>query len=425
MTPGTVAERAQQIADVRARGAGDREAIRSAMVCVREIAAWAEAQHAALVGLLSAVDSFPEATIAEVSKRSLADASKSKERAETLEAAPSIAAALEEGAITAGHVDAVTRASGRLEPDQRAHFVDRAESLVAVAVAGSVDEFAQRLNREIKQLQSDDGEERLTRQRRNVRLNTWTDGDGMWNLRGRFDPLSGLRLSQQLDSAVQTLFAEQTPELCPSNPIEKNKFLAAHALARLLGSAGSSAEDNSPVRIGRQSTRGRARAEFVAVIDADAPGPCGCGAASSHTMVDWPIPVELPPRVLAELASDADVVGIVVRNGVVLHAPGEMNLGRSTRLASRDQRRALRGLYRGCAVPGCSVEFDRCKIHHVIWWRHGGLTDLANLLPVCSKHHSKLHADGWLVELSPNRELSITLPDGQVMSTGPPRRNAA
>ena len=114
-----------------------------------------------------------------------------------------------------------------------------------------------------------------------------------------------------------------------------------------------------------------------------------------------------------------------MRNGVVLYAPGELNLGRATRLANRAQRRALRGLYRCCAMPGCTVTYDRCKLHHIIWWRNGGRTDLANLLPVCSLHHSKIHNDGWVVELGPNRELTLTLPDGQIQTTGPPSRRPA
>ena len=111
------------------------------------------------------------------------------------------------------------------------------------------------------------------------------------------------------------------------------------------------------------------RAEFVAVIDADAPGVDG-------PVVEWSIPVEIPARILAELAGDGDTSAVVVRNGIVLYAPGELDLGRSTRLANRAQRRALRGLYATCAIPGCTVAYDRCELHHVIWWRHGGRTDV-------------------------------------------------
>ncbi|MEP4593339.1 MAG: HNH endonuclease signature motif containing protein, partial [Ilumatobacter sp.] len=113
------------------------------------------------------------------------------------------------------------------------------------------------------------------------------------------------------------------------------------------------------------------------------------------------------------------------RNGVVLHAPGNLDLGRATRLANRAQRRALRGLYATCAIPGCSTGFDRCKLHHVVWWRNGGATDLDNLLPVCSRHHHAIHDGGWNVQLGPNRELTLTLPDGTVRNTGPPSRRAA
>lgn len=111
----------------------------------------------------------------------MSDASKLKDRAETLVSAPGIAGALEDGAITAGHVDAITRGSQRLEPAQREEFVGRAESLVDVAAAATVAEYTTRLNLEIKRMQSDDGEERLIRQRRDTRLGTWTDNEGMWN----------------------------------------------------------------------------------------------------------------------------------------------------------------------------------------------------------------------------------------------------
>ena len=36
-----------------------------------------------------------------------------------------------------------------------------------------------------------------------------------------------------------------------------------------------------------------------------------------------------------------------------------------------------------------------------------------------------LHANGWKIELGANRELTITLPDGTILATGPPNRKAA
>jgi hypothetical protein len=406
MTPGAVAERGRHIADVRSDGAADSASIKQALVAARQIEAWVQAQVAGLIGQLAKVESFPEATIAETAKCSLGQANKAKERSETLAATPDLAAALDDGAITAGHVDALTRASKQLDDEQRNELFERVETLVDVAAAATIDQFGQRVRLEAKKLQRTSAEDRLERQRRNVRLSTWTDEEGMWNLRGRFDPATGITLSSSIDKTVQALFAEQAPDLCPTDPIEKQRFLAAHALARLLAGGGA----------------GKAgRPEFVAVIDVDAPVLPGADGPT----VDWPIPVEVPGRVLAELTGEAEIVAVIVRNGVVLHTPGELRLGRTTRLANRAQRRALRGLYRGCAIPGCSVSYDRCKLHHIVWWRNGGQTDLANLLPVCSKHHGKIHNDNWVVELGPNRQLTLRLPDGSIHNTGPPSRRAA
>jgi len=61
----------------------------------------------------------------------------------------------------------------------------------------------------------------------------------------------------------------------------------------------------------------------------------------------------------------------------------------------------------------------------VVWWRHGGRTDLDNLLPVCFRHHRAIHQQGWTIDLTADRILVVTLPDGRVMTTGPPRRAAA
>jgi hypothetical protein len=408
MTPGAVAERGQHIADVRADNAAGSASIKQALVAARQIEAWVQAQVAGLIGQLAKVESFPEATIAETAKCSLGQANRAKERSETLAATPDLAAALDDGAITSGHIDALTRASKQLDDEQRNELFERVEGLVDVAAAATIDQFGQRVRLEAKKLQRLSAEDRLERQRRNTRLSMWTDEEGMWNLRGRFDPVTGIKLSASIDNTVQALFAEQIPDLCPTDPTEKQKFLAAHALTRLLVGAGAGA--------------GKAgRPEFVAVIDVDAPILPGADGPT----VDWPIPVEVPGRVLAELTGETDVVAVVVRNGVVVHAPGELNLGRTTRLANRAQRRALRGLYRGCVIPGCSVSYDRCKLHHIVWWRNGGDTDLDNLLPVCSKHHGKIHHDNWVVELGPNRQLTLRLPDGSIHNTGPPHRRAA
>jgi hypothetical protein len=408
-----VLERVERLAGAGADGHVSKLDLEAGLVAAREVDAWVESRRAAIVTRLAAVDSFPEATIAKAAKTSVGKASRSAERAGTLVDSPRLAEALGDGAVTAGHVDAVTRAGKQLDEGQRAALFDRVESLVEVAAAATVEEFDRRVRLEADRVRSSDGMDRLERQRRDTRLRSWVGADGMWNLNGRFDPVTGVRLAAKLEQTVDTLFAETTPDHAPDDPVEKQRFLDAQALARLVqGSA----------------TGGRkGRAEILAVIDASTSTGAEERADALASQVSWRIPVEIPARVLAEFAAsgDVDVVGVVVCNGVVLHAPGSLDQGRSTRLANRAQRRALRAMYATCGIPGCATGFDRCEIHHIIWWRNGGRTDLANLLPVCTRHHAKIHNDGWTIALGPNRELTLTLPDGTVMATGPPTIRAA
>ena len=284
MEIGAVVERVEYIAAVRADAAAGAELIENGLVALREVTAWADAEQAALVRQLASQVSFPEAAIARCSKTSIGQAAKSKDRADTLDRTPNLAGRLGDGAITAGHVDAVTRCSKQLDDRQRSALFDRVDELADVAAAGTVDEFAKRVRLEATRLQADDGLDRLERQKANTRLNTWVDAEGMWNLRGRFDPVAGVKLAATLDRAIETLFAERVPERCPADPIEKQRFLAAHALERLLHGASS----------GRPG-----RPEYLVVVDADAPGQVG-------PVAEWSIPVDIPARVLAELAGDAE-----------------------------------------------------------------------------------------------------------------------
>jgi hypothetical protein len=75
----------------------------------------------------------------------------------------------------------------------------------------------------------------------------------------------------------------------------------------------------------------------------------------------------------------------------------------------------MRAMYRTCGFPGCTVRFGDCEIHHVIEWiRQRGPTDLANLLPVCSRHHHMVHEGGWQLTLHADRTITLRRPDGTV-----------
>ena len=384
-------------------GCADSGVLRAAVGELRRLRSWVDGREVLLARLIADVSSFPEKSLSEAGQTSLRAAEQVLHRASTLELVPQLEVSLDAGRLSGGHVDVFTRVLRQLEPATRSRLIDAAPRLVVIGEHVGVDEFGRTVRAEARRLECDSaGLDRLERQRRAIRLHSWTDRDsGMRHWSAVWDPQTAVRLEARLEAQVEALFHDRQPEGCPSDLLEKQSYLRAQALLAML--------DGNGVRLGRP--------EIVVVVDHT--------TTNTEPVVDWGLDVELPQRILDDVYPTAVVHTVVVRNGTVIDAPGDLDLGRTTRLANRNQRRALRALYATCAIPGCCVRYGRTKLHHVIWWRHGGRTDLENLLPVCEKHHHSIHNDAWLVSLGPNRELSITLPDGQIMTTGPPKRSAA
>ena len=101
---------------------------------------------------------------------------------------------------------------------------------------------------------------------------------------------------------------------------------------------------------------------------------------------------------------------------IVLGGDGEvLDMGRKRRLATPEQRLALRAMYPTCIIPGCTVSFDRTEIHHVDEWTgRVGETNLNRLVPVCSHDHHRIHEGGWKLDLDTDsaRTITLTRPDG-------------
>lgn len=69
-----------------------------------------------------------------------------------------------------------------------------------------------------------------------------------------------------------------------------------------------------------------------------------------------------------------------------------LNLGRTVRLATPGQFKALMIRDGHCTYPGCSVPGTWCDAHHLVWWCRGGNTDLVFLVLLCPRHHSLVHS---------------------------------
>ena len=70
-------------------------------------------------------------------------------------------------------------------------------------------------------------------------------------------------------------------------------------------------------------------------------------------------------------------------------------------------------MYRTCGFPGCTVNVDRCEIHHTEeWLNDNGPTNLDKLVPLCCKHHHLVHEGGWQLTLGEHRVVTVHRPDG-------------
>jgi hypothetical protein len=92
-----------------------------------------------------------------------------------------------------------------------------------------------------------------------------------------------------------------------------------------------------------------------------------------------------------------------------------LDLGRGERLANRAQRRALSHRDGGCVFPGCDAPPTWCDVHHVHFWQHGGLTDLANMAMVCRYHHGVTHRRGWAMIATDDQRFVWTTPEGRTL----------
>jgi hypothetical protein len=102
----------------------------------------------------------------------------------------------------------------------------------------------------------------------------------------------------------------------------------------------------------------------------------------------------VPMSTVEMLGCDADVVVTLFTEG-----GGVLNQGKTQRLASRRQRRALAARDGGCVIPGCRVPPSRCQAHHVVPWVSRdfipGRTDIDNLALLCPFHHATIHTSAW------------------------------
>jgi hypothetical protein len=368
----------------------------------------------------------PTAINARATGRSAGGAGRALERAEQAAQAPELKASMDEGRLSGEHLDAFTAAVRSLEPRLQPALRALEADLVARAVVqrATVEQFRGWLQREIRLIEVDDGKRRLERQKRDSRCRVWVDpNSGMVRTSLSLDPELGAVYQHLLHEQLQARLALPRPAECPTDPLDAMDWLRAHAFMDLVkGACGP---------IGKP--------EVIVVIDQQTFEH----GRHAQSKVDAGPGIDLPIDTIRGIAGRARFVPVVVdRDGVVLvqgdpvptydqivqslTRPVALDHGRSRRHASVRQRRALRAMYRTCAIPGCARHVSITEAHHIHYWEHGGHTDLANLLPLCRHHHDRLHNERWQLAMGTDRAITVRARDGTLlMTTGPPAQQWA
>jgi hypothetical protein len=98
------------------------------------------------------------------------------------------------------------------------------------------------------------------------------------------------------------------------------------------------------------------------------------------------------PETVRRLACDAEILPVVMNSRSEV-----LDVGRATRVWPRAIRKALQIEDGGCGWPGCTMPLWACRIHHLLYWFHGGPTSKANGVHLCRFHHWLVHHRRWRI----------------------------
>jgi hypothetical protein len=277
---------------------------------------------------------------------------------------PTVAAALAAGEVNFEHVTVITTAVGALPDQVRAEQGGEVEAtLTRLARAEDPRSLKLLADRIVAHLDPDgtppDELDRRQHCRRGLLL--WRNGDGSGDLNGTLTPAC-----QAIWQAVLSPLASQRPDdaLGPDARTQAQRMHDAFEEAgRRLLAAG-----RLPDTAGLAST-------LIVTIDLH-DLESRIGTATTHH--GGRLSVDEALRIAADGALIPAVLG----------GTGEIiDFGRSRRLASRGQRRALFARDRGCTFPGCPRSAAQSEVHHTTEWVKGGR--------VCGYHNNEAPRQGW------------------------------
>jgi len=312
--------------------------------------------------------------------------------ARALRRMPAVRAAFGEGRLSYSKVRELTRVVDEVDDAQLCELALTATaSQLARTIAGYRVAAGTRLRQEDK------------------RTMTWrAREDGMVELRGLLAPEEGALLVAALAAARERVRTAARDQDATSSGEQADTTPARTNVDALLDLARASLDSTPDDRSGEDRTLVVVHVAAEQLADQPAADVPAGTSADLTCHVEGVGPVE--PETARRLACEATLLGAVVdRHGEVLA------LGRTRRLVSRAQRRALMIRDQGmCQFPGCHRS-RHLDAHHRVPWAAGGPTDLDNLVLLCGRHHTYVHEGGVrLRRRADARGFDAVLPDGCV-----------
>ncbi len=366
---------------------------------------WTSGREARLLRALADLEHDPsdpaKDTADRLARKQNCGPGKAKRRTETatqLGQLPKTQDALENGAITDEHAEAMAHARANADPSARAALDEHEADLLAQGSGETAFEFRKRLQQFIQRHSEDDGRNEWERMKAKNRLRAWKNRDGMTQIAGELDPEWGRTVLTQLQRVSEDLFRRDHQDHPVDQPVPVEERTNDHRLAEALVETCRRAEGQDHPTLTHDRVICTLTVQDLFGQDHDGPGP---------TMHDG---TPVPASVARRMACTAGIIPLVLGGESI-----PLDLGRARRIATPGQRLALGALWSTCSFADCRRPFDWCEIHHVNPFHADGghgKTNLAELTPVCGHCHDLSHRPDWHFDKLADGSTLTRAPDG-------------
>lgn len=322
---------------------------------------------------------------------------------------PLLGQAASAGAVSWGHVAAMTRATLGTEKQRAALGHDEVGEafLVEQATYQPVGQFRRLVNVWANRADPDAGDGRWQQHREDEYV-VLAKTLGGYHLQGWLSEVNGKTVAQAIDAAIgippegdsRTLqqrnaqgltdianMALSTGRLLPNSVIRPHLLVTVdyptlrHLLARP-GISGDRADSSENINQ-TSGTRRNGLANPGGATRAGVPDP-GFRLKDQPALDDGTI---LTATQLAYIACDSSVTRIIFGPQSEI-----LDVGRARRTVTNAQRKGVQARDRTCRYPGCGAHSTSSEVHHVQHWANGGVTAIENLILLCRHHHQHIHA---------------------------------